>query len=187
MPSVWWLAGHEVALEARVKDATQAAAVMAIAVVLVGGLSLGRLEHREEVTGAVMLLAIAFSMILLVGRSFAGEVDRGTMERLLLLPVDRSSLYLSKIASTFALGLVVVAFSSASFVALFGVGFGPNPWAFVAILIAALLGLCASGACVSAIAAQSKARESLLPVLMLPLSLPIFLAAVPGAHHALAG
>lgn len=181
------LARKDLVLELRTRELANAGVVMALAVLLVGGVSLSTLPSRVEVASGVLWTALAFASLVLVGRGFAGEFERGTITLLLLLPVERAALYLGKVASTFAVALALGLLTLGAFVLLFQYPLGAEQAGFLLVLVLGVSGFVVSGSAISAIAAQARTREALLPVLLIPLVLPVILAAVPASVHALAG
>ena len=137
--------------------------------------------------GGLLWVAFYFAAMLLFGRSFAQEADRGTLEGLLLAPVDRSLLYLARVASQ-GLQLLLLELALVP-VVLAWLGYQGAPhWAgFVLAMGLGTLGLAAVGTLLGALTAQVRGREALLPVLLFPLTAPVLLAAVQAAGAALAG
>ena len=66
-----------------------------------------------------MWVTVTFAGVVGLGRAFAVERDRRTLDGLLLAPVDRSALYLAKVAANLASMLVVEAVALPVFIALF--------------------------------------------------------------------
>ena len=111
--------------------------------------------------------------------------DRGTLDGLLLAPVSRESVYAGKLASTATIMLVVEAALFPVFLVLFDLNLF-NIW-FVLVALAATIGFATVGTLFSAIAAHTRAREVLLPLLFLPIVLPVIISAVSGTDAAIAG
>jgi heme exporter protein B len=121
-----------------------------------------------------------------LARSFTGEADRGTMEVLLLLPVERGAILLGKVLSNLALTLAGMVVVLLGYLLLFGGGLRVGlPLLPIALLGA--LGIALAGSVLAAIASQARSREALLPVLLFPLLLPVLLSAIPASIHALRG
>ena len=96
------------------------------------------------------------------------------LDGLVLAPSDRSVIWLGK-------AIAVVAFLAlAEVVALpaFALFFEPVGWELVAAVALATVGFAAVGTLLAAMAAASRARELLLPLLFLPLVIPIVVGGV---------
>ena len=96
------------------------------------------------------------------------------LDGLVLAPCDRSAIWLAK-------GLGVLAFLGvAELVAIpaYALFFEPVGWELVAAVVLADIGLAAVGTLLAAMAAASRARELLLPLLFLPLVIPVVVGGV---------
>ena len=119
---------------------------------------------------------MTFAGQLSLGRSFARERDRRTLDGLMLAPVDRSALYLAKVVASLVSMLGVEVIAVPAFVALFNVRVDLGLLA-VALLLGTV-GLAGVGTLFAAMAAHTRAREVLLPLLLFPVQVPVILATV---------
>jgi len=180
------LAAKDLTLELRERELLDASLLGALAVVVVAGVAFAALPERPERTAAVLWVGVVVASLLPLARSFTGEADRGTMDVLLLLPVERGAVLFGKVLSNLALTLAGALVVLAGYVGLFGATPAVG-WGLAALLALGALGVSAAGSVLAAIAAQTRGREALLPVLLFPLLLPVLLSAVPGSIHALHG
>jgi heme exporter protein B len=141
---------------------------------------------------AYLWLSFFFAAVLGLARSFSQEGEWGAWRGLLLTPVSRESLYLSKVASgaLFVLALEVVVLP------VFLVLYQPvSPgasllWLAAGLALTALLataGLVAVGTLFTVLASGTAAREALLAGLVLPVVSPVLLAAVRATAEVCAG
>jgi heme exporter protein B len=135
-----------------------------------------RVENVGAVAPGVLWVAVTFAGVLSLGRAFARERDRRTLDGLLLAPVDRSALYLAKAFDSLVSMLVVEVIALPAFIALFNVRVELP--LLVASLVLGTLGLAGVGTLFAAIAAHTRAREVLLPLLLFPIQVPVILATV---------
>jgi heme exporter protein B len=133
-------------------------------------------EGREASGAGALWIAFLFAGMLGLGRSIAVERDRGTLEALLLCPVAGGTLFLGKFAANVIfIGLVEI-ISLPVFYALYDLpALAPM---VVLIALAGTVGFAGLGTLFSALASSSRAREILLPLLLLPLSIPVVIAVV---------
>ncbi len=128
------------------------------------------------VAPGVLWVAIIFASLLALGRSFSREVERGSLDGLLASPIDPGALYLAKVAANVILLLVL----EAVIIPLAAIFF--NLQLFQPVLLLTLLlgniGIASVGTILSAISARSRAREALLPIMLLPLLVPVIIGAV---------
>ena len=142
-----------------------------------------RLETAEEVAPGILWIGFAFAGMLAFGRSFAAERERGTLDGLLLAPIDRSAIYLSRTITNSILMGIVELVSLPVFVALYNVR---AAWLDLLLTTAlGTIGFTGAGTLVAAIAANTRAREVLLPLLLLPLTVPVLIASVKATALAL--
>ncbi len=124
----------------------------------------------------VLWTTIAFAGTLGLSRSMAREHETGGMDGLLLTPADRTVILLGKalgnLAMMLALEVVLVPLATILFnVNLFSAG-------VLAILLLGTVGYALVGTLLAGIAVNTRAREVMLPVLLLPLVVPLLIAAV---------
>jgi heme exporter protein B len=142
-----------------------------------------RVENTAAVAPGVLWVTVTFAGVLSLGRPFARERDRRTLDGLLLAPVDRSALYLAKVFASLVSMLGVEVIAVPAFIALFNV---PVDMArLVVTLLLGTLGLAGVGTLFSAVAAHTRAREILLPLLLFPIQVPVILATVKSTGAAI--
>jgi heme exporter protein B len=113
------------------------------------------------------------------------EKDRGCLEGLLLAPMDHSAIYFGKMLSTVLFMLVVEAFMLPVFTAFFGVNL--FDLRLILVILLGTGGFASVGTILSAMTAQTRAREVLLPILLLPVAAPVLIAAVKATAGILDG
>jgi heme exporter protein B len=142
-----------------------------------------RVERAGEVAPGVLWVTFTFAGVLTLGRAFSREHDRGTLEGLLLAPIDRSTLYLAKVLASATFMVLVEAVSLPVFVALFNVSLD---WGLaILVMLLGTLGFAGIGTLLAAMAANTRAREALLPLLLFPLVVPVLIATVKATGRAL--
>ena len=172
--------------ELRTRETPVAMIVFALLVLLIFSFAFDlRPGTPPDVLSGVLWSAILFSAMLGLGRGFVSERERGTLDGVLLAPVDRSALYLAYLVDNLLLMLVmeVVILPAAAIL------FNMPVWR-PGLLLAVLLGSVAFavvGTLFAAIAANSRARDVLLPILLLPVSVPVVIASVEQTAAVLSG
>jgi heme exporter protein B len=122
-------------------------------------------------------LALLLSSTLSLSESFRAETDERALEGLLLLPASSHALYYGKaIANAIQLALLGVALV-APMVVLYDAPL-PRPWALIGIILLGSAGLAAPGTLYAAMTSQLRADQTLLPLLLFPLVVPVLLASV---------
>jgi heme exporter protein B len=128
-------------------------------------------DLAQELAPGILWVAIVFAGMLSIGRSFSREVDRATIEALRASPVDRSAILLGKLLGNLVVMAAVELVTVPAFVMLFNL---TPRWAELILIVAVgTVGYVTVSTLFAAIAAQSRAREVMLPLLSLPLLVPI--------------
>ncbi len=135
-----------------------------------------RVDNVAAIAPGALWIAFVFASLLGLGRTIAAEREIGSMDRLLLCPVDRKAIYLAKLLGNMLFIGVVEIVALPIFAALFNVPLFVG--ALLPIVLLSTLGIAAVGTLFSAMAAATRARELLLPILVFPLIVPIVIGAV---------
>lgn len=136
---------------------------------------LDRSDRTGDAAGALWV-AFFFAGMLGLGRTIALERDRGTLEGMILTPIDGGTLFLGKFLATLLSILMVQAVTLPTFALLYDVP-ALHPWV-IAITLAGTVGFAGLGTLFSAVASTGRAREVLLPLLLFPMLVPVLIAAV---------
>ncbi len=142
-----------------------------------------RPEARRGALPAALWVTVTFAGTLGIGRSLAAEHDRGTLDGLALAPVPRSALYFGKLAVAWLFTLIVAFVVTAALSIVFNTNLLRLGWLLIAVL--GTLGFAAIGTLLGSMAVYARARETTLPILVLPVALPIVIASVNAAHGVL--
>ncbi|HZQ08698.1 MAG TPA: heme exporter protein CcmB [Anaerolineae bacterium] len=167
----------ELAVEWRTKETLSAMLIFALLVLVIFNFAFELQGLDLKVVGpGVLWVAFSFSGILGLGRSFAAERDKGSLAGMLLAPVDRGAIFLGKAFANFLFILVMEVVTLPLFVILFNVALDWFP--LVGYILLGTVGFSAVGTLLSAIAASTRMREVMLPVLLFPVLLPLLVASV---------
>ncbi|MDQ3122154.1 MAG: heme exporter protein CcmB, partial [Actinomycetota bacterium] len=128
----------------------------------------------EDAAYGLLWVAIVFTALLGLARAWVPEQEHEVFDGLVLAPCDRSAIWVGKTLATLAFLLAAQVVALPAF-ALF---FAPLDAVAVVGVLLADIGICAVGSLMAAMAAAGRARELLLPLLMLPLSIPLIVGGV---------
>lgn len=167
------LARKDLTLELRARDTLPAMLLFVLAVLVVFGFVLPE-DSADVVREGLLWVAILFTAILGLTRAFVAEREQGVLDGLVLSPVDRSAIWLGKATAMLAFLVLMEIVALPAFHVLFG---GVDATTVAAVALADL-GICAVGTTFAAMAAASRARELLMPLLFLPASIPIVVGGV---------
>lgn len=138
-------------------------------------LELDRVARVESISG-VLWVAVVFFSILGLNRSMAMERDQGNLDALLLAPINRAAIFVGKLVGNFVFTLVIGLLLLPLMTILYNVNLF-NGW-LIAVLVLGTLGFTTLGTLLAAMTVQTRSREALLPIVMMPVVLPLLLAAV---------
>ena len=174
--------------ELRGRHATVSTLFFAAIVLLLFGFALGPDSARLAAAAPGLLwLAVVFAGLLAVSRLHLLETDDGALEQLALYPVSRRAIYAGKVLGGFAVMLLLGVLVLGAVGILFAVDIGAAWPALLLAVTLGALGVAAVGTFYAGITVRLRAREVMLPLLMLPVLAPLLLAAVKATAAALAG
>ncbi len=181
------VAGKDLRIEGRSRVTTNQVLPYAILVLVIFAFALEP-ERGVLVRAAAGLywVAVLFSALLMVQRSHAVESFDGTRDALRLSGLDPAGIFLGKTAAITVQLLVLEVVLGFGVVVLYGVephGFG----VLAATSVVATWGLASAGTLYGVLAAGLRTRESLLPLLLLPVVAPVLIAATRASESALTG
>jgi heme exporter protein B len=182
------IARKDAVSELRGRHATVSTLFFAAVVLLLFGFALGPDSARLAAAAPGLLwLAVVFAGLLAVNRLHLLETDDGALEQLALYPVSRRAIYAGKALGGFAVMLLMGVLVLGAVGILFAVDVLAAWPALLATVVLGALGVAAVGTFYAGITVRLRAREVMLPLLMLPVLAPLLLAAVKATAAALAG
>jgi heme exporter protein B len=143
--------------------------------------------RARDIAGAMLWVTVIFAGMLGLGRSFSQEKEQDALTGLLLAPLDRSALFLGKLLANLVVLLVTELVIFPVFALFFQLSLGREIAGIALIVLLASVGFMALGTLFSAVAAHTRLGETLLPVLLLPLLLPVVIFAAAATQHLLIG
>ncbi len=174
---VWAITLKDLRAEFRAKEIVLTMAAFSILAVIVFGLAFDlRVPESAMVAPGVFWVTVLFGGVLGLNRAFGAEADRGSLAALLLAPMDRSAIYFGKLLAGFIFMLIVDALVLPVILVIFDVSLF-QPLNLLGIFLGTL-GYMAVGTLFAALTANTRARESMLPILLLPVMVPVFVAGV---------
>lgn len=181
------IAWKDVLTEWRTREMFGAMLVFALIVVLIFNFAFDlRVDNARQMAPGVLWAAITFSGMLGLSRSFTLEKDKGSLEGLLLAPVDRSAIYFGKALSNALFMLAMEAVLLPVLTLFFNLPPGSLP-GLAGVMALGTAGFAGVGTLFSAMSVHTRAREIMLPVLLLPVFVPALLAAVKATAGLLDG
>lgn len=178
--------------EFRTREMLTSMGIYALLVIIVYGAALALTARGIDIAnmgGGLLWVLIVFTSLLGLGRSFAHEKEQGCMDGIMLVPMDRSVIFLSKATANILFMLVVEIIVVPLFYFFFMTGQPTSPSlpAIVAPLLVGTIGMAGIGTMLSTITINTRSKDVLLAVLFIPLIYPLLYACVTATTAAIAG
>ena len=177
----------DLTIELRTRESVPAMALFTVTVFVLFHFGLDRDTLEGDLATGVIWVTLLLATVLGVTRLYVAERDQGGFTALLLAPIDRTALWLAKAAALFLylVALELVALPAFDLL-LLGPGLDGALPELLAIVLLADVGLAAVGALIAALAVETGARELIVPLLLLPLLVPVVIAAAQATEPLLA-
>ena len=143
--------------------------------------------NLKEVFPGMLWVAFFFAGMLALNRSFAAEKQNGCLQALMLGPFDRTAIYYAKVIGNLLVMLASEIVLTPLFFIFFDMRLDGSLWTLASIWLLATFGFIAVGTLLSALAAQARASEILLPIIVFPVITPVVMAAVKATSGLLLG
>lgn len=178
----------DLVLEARSRETLPALFVLGLLILVIFDFSLAlRPEDNARFAPGILWVSIVFASVLSLGRTFLVERENSCIEGLLTSPLDRGSIFLAKLSVNTILLVAFEALLLPAFSLLYDVSLTPNLGAFLVVMTAGTIGLASTGTLFALAALGTRTREMVLPLLVLPLQIPLLIAAVQATQMVLGG
>jgi heme exporter protein B len=166
--------------------------IYAVLVLVVFGAALAQAARGFDVlqvSGGLIWALIVFTSLLGLNRSFSSEKEEGCLEGILLVPLDRSVIFLSKATSNLLFLVVVEAITLPLFYFFFLTGseLAPTLWMAAGPLAVGTIGIVGVGTLLATITMSTRGKDVLLAVLFIPLIFPLLYACVSATTVAVLG
>jgi len=171
------LLGKELRTEFRSRELLTTTIVFILIVLVLFSFTFDPLSEEARRFGSGLLwLAFLFAASLMLQPCFLREQTNDTLSALRLSVADPFSIFLAKLAANTLFLLITELLLLPVFAVMYGVPvLGVLHW-LVMVFFLGSLGVSIAGTALSAISAQARMRELLLPLLLLPLLTPILIA-----------
>ena len=182
------IAGKDLRLELKTRDVVASVGLFVLLVVVTASFSFPTGgEGREGVAAGVLWMAFLFAALLGMGRSMAIEKEDACLEGLLVSPAPREAVFLGKLFANLGFTFLVELVILPVFIVLLQLRPGSGTWLVVLGAFLGTLGLVTIGTLFAAMAVNTRGREAILPLLVMPVSVPAMVAAVKVSEAGFSG
>jgi heme exporter protein B len=175
----WALVCRDLMREARGKESFTSMFVFSALVLLIFNFafeSVARVDANAR--AGILWVALNFAGVLALSRAFAIELEDDRLRGLLLAPLDRSVLFLAKVTSNLIFNLIGGLATAVLFVLFFNLDLSWQQAGFGLVVLLGMLGFVSVGTLFAALAANTRARELMLPILLFPIMIPLIIGEV---------
>ncbi len=181
------IAAKDLRIELRSREIVYTMAFFAALIVVIYAFSFPlRPELVRAAAPGMLWVAIAFAGTIGLGRAFDRERENETMRALLLAPIPRLSVFLGKTVATTSLVLAVAAVCTPLLALFLEAPLLAEPLPLVTSLVLGALGFSLVGSLFAAILMKVRSRDVLLPVVLYPILIPLFVGGVYATEALLA-
>jgi heme exporter protein B len=193
-PSAWSqyraLLAKDLRIEMRTRDMIVSMGIYAVLVLTVYGATLSQTGDALDilnVASGLLWAMIVFTSLLGLNRSFSHEKADGCLEGVLLAPVSRSALFFAKATSNFLFMIAVEIIAVPLFFLFFlaSAQITANAWLIVFPLLLGTVGMAGVGTFMATITMDTRGKDVLLAILMIPVIFPLLYACVSATSVAL--
>jgi heme exporter protein B len=170
-------------LEWRSRDSINGMLFFALLVVVVFGLAFDPTSYpttTRQISGGILWVALLFASMTALNQSWSRELRNQVLEAQRMAPSPPSALFLGKAVANMLFVLAVEVVLAPVFIVFFNLHVLGNIWLLILILPLGTWALVVNGTFFAALGLRARNRELLLPLLLLPISLPALLAMVQG-------
>lgn len=174
--AVWAVVWKDLQIEGRTRQTISIMVMFSLVTIVMFNFAVGlTLDAARNASTGLLWATVLLAATLGLNRSLAIDREDQVFDALLIAPMPRNALYLGKVISITLFMLLLEAVLIVLFTVFFNQPF--YQWPVILILVLGTIGFVAAGVLVTSMTIQTRARDVLLPVLLLPLSLPLVLPA----------
>jgi heme exporter protein B len=174
----------DLAIELRTREIVTTAGYFAALVAILASVSFySGPDTTVRVAPGAMWLAIAFSSILALGRTWQRERDESALTGLLVAPIPRASIFLGKAAGVFAFVTLVECIVVPVVALLFHVELPDVIGALSLTIVLGTIGVAAAGTLFGAMTVRTRARDLVLATVLFPLLSPTLMSGVAATRE----
>ncbi|HZE80246.1 MAG TPA: heme exporter protein CcmB [Candidatus Polarisedimenticolia bacterium] len=182
----WINVTKDLRLEWRSRDVFNSMMFFALVVVVVFSFSFER-EDSRPVMGGLIWIAFLFSTTMALNQSWARELRNGVLDAYRVSPAPAEALFLGKVLGNFILIMLLECLMAPLFVVFYNLSSVGPLWQLLLIALLGTWALVVNGTFFAAMSIRTRNRELMLPLLLLPISLPAVISMVTGTTQVLSG
>jgi heme exporter protein B len=187
---VWTHLHKDLRLEWRTKNALYGMLFYSLLVVVVFAIAFDPTAYptiARQISGGLMSVAVLFAAMTALNQSWSRELQNGVLDAHRLSPAPVSALFVGKSLANF----LVVSTVELALSMVFALSYNLHPlgeaWKLLLILPLGTWALVVNGTFFAALSLRTRNRDTLLPLVLLPVSIPALLAMIEATTAVLTG
>lgn len=141
----------------------------------------------QDVAAGLIWMTIVFGGMLGLGQTFQLEAEESAFQGVLMSPTPKDAVFLGKVVANFVLLFLVTLLVLGVFGLFFSLDYGPHPGGLLLVMALGVLGFVALGTLFSAVSSETSMGDTLLPILVFPLLVPMVIYGASATGRLLAG
>jgi heme exporter protein B len=175
-------------LEWRSKDVLNSMLFFCLLVVVIFSFAFDpSVEESRRMAGGLVWTAFLFSTVMALNQSWARELRNGVLDAYRVSPAPAEALFLGKCIGNFLLVLLLECLMSPLFVMFYNLTSVGPAWQLIVVFLLGTWALVVNGTFFAAMSIRTRNRELMLPLLLLPVSIPAVASMVLATTYVLTG
>jgi heme exporter protein B len=144
-------------------------------------------EESRRIAGGLVWTAFLFATITALNQSWARELRNGVLDAYRAAPAPAEALFFGKCLANFLLVLLLECLMAPLFVIFYNLSSVGPYWQLIVVFLLGTWALVVNGTFFAAMSIRTRNRELMLPLLLLPISIPAVAAMVAATTNVLTG
>jgi heme exporter protein B len=175
-------------LEWRSRDTLNALGFFALLVVVIFSFSFDpTAEESRSIAGGIFWVSFVFAALVALNQSWARELRNQVLDAYRISPASPAALFLGKAVGNFLFVALIEALVAPLFVVFYNLRAIGSVGMLAVVFLLGTWALVVNGTFFAALSARTRSREMMLPLLLLPISIPAVLSMVEATTALLTG
>ena len=184
----WINVAKDLRLEWRSRDVLNSMLFFSLLVVVIFSFAFSpTAEESRRMVGGLVWTAFLFSTIMALNQSWARELRNGVLDAYRVSPAPAEALFFGKCLGNFILIMLLECLMVPLFVVFYNLSSVGPLWQLAVIAVLGTWALVVNGTFFAAMSIRTRNRELMLPLLLLPISIPAVVAMVTATTDVLTG
>jgi heme exporter protein B len=180
--------GKDLRLEWRSRDVLNSMLFFALLVVVIFSFAFNpTVDESRRMAGGLVWTAFLFSTVMALNQSWARELRNGVLDAYRVSPAPPEALFFGKCLSNYLLVLLLECLMAPLFVVFYNLSSVGPYWQLIVVFLLGTWALVVNGTFFAAMSIRTRNRELMLPLLLLPISIPAVVAMVTSTSDILTG